>query len=167
MGLGKTLKIMLTQQVKCENCGAVIVDGTYSSGEYDSRGNRKPNYSAQADVGDGVGIFNTLKYGSKKKILCKMCEAAEKGMKNLENIMNKENEKLAEHIALEKENLRLQNELLKQQLKNESMPSANRITPNVNQIASNVRRASNFCSTCGSALKQGARFCSKCGANVH
>jgi hypothetical protein len=163
MGLGKTLKIMLTQRVKCENCGAVIVDGTYNSNpSFNDRGQLLPSYG-----GDGVGIFNTLKYGSKKKILCPMCEAAEKGMKNLENIISKENDKLAEHMALEKENLRLQNELLKQQLKNESMPNANRITPNVNQIASNVRRASNFCSTCGSALKQGARFCTKCGTNVN
>ena len=131
MGLGNTLKIMLTQQVKCENCGAVIVDGTVgtqSMFKLDAFGNsyKNDNYNTNKLYGDGVGVLNTLKYGSKKKILCSMCQVLEKQSEKMEQIMSQEN----------------------------------------NEMAGNVTRAANFCTSCGTALKQNAKFCSHCGTKI-
>jgi predicted RNA-binding Zn-ribbon protein involved in translation (DUF1610 family) len=167
MGLGKMLKITFTNKVKCEKCGRVIIDGSYES---------KPKYAEWGDGGfmtdklggliklpsyggDGVGLLNTIVYGSKKKILCNLCKAIEKGTEKLEIMAAQEDKEMAENRELEKENLRLQNELLKKQLQNEAMSNTNRIAPNVN-------RAAHFCSSCGNALKQNAKFCAKCGKRM-
>ena len=192
MGLGRALKIMFTNQVKCDNCGGVIVDGTHEKNPryfQDGMGNLKTdkmgNYIKLSSYGgDGVGVLNTLVYSAKKRVLCEYCkaaekdkkeiaEAAEKDKKEMDNIMSQFNAgmskvsaELAQQTALEQENLRLQNELLKQQLKNETMSRANSITSNENKTVPDVKRTANFCSGCGSALKQNARFCAKCGKRI-
>jgi len=204
MGLGKMLKIGFTQQVKCDNCGAVIIDGTYNSNpRYAKWGDGSFMTDAFGQIqevsnqgGDGVGVLNTLIYGSKSRVLCKMCQTMEKFNKKMEQTAAEENARLEGHLALEQENLRLQNELLKQQLENEARarttapvasrpapveyipaplgappaesvaaPVANRTAPVASRPAP-VCRANNFCSGCGSPLKQGAKFCSKCGKRL-
>jgi len=155
MGLGRGLKIFFTNQVKCDNCGRVIVDGTYEKNpkfSFDTFGNahKRPSYG-----GDGVGVLNTLIYSSKKRVLCDMCKALEKHGKQIDAAIAQENAANAEQRELEKENLRLENQLLKQKLSNER-----NAPPPVN------RGAARFCSGCGNALKQGAQFCSKCGQKL-
>ena len=149
MGLGRGLKIFFTNQVKCDNCGRVIVDGTtYSKPKY----HRGGQFNAESLYQDGVGVLNTLVYSAKKRVLCDMCKALEKHGKKIDAAIAQENAANAEQRELEKENLRLENQLLKQKLSNER-----NAPPPVN------RAAARFCSGCGNALKQGAQFCSKCG----
>jgi hypothetical protein len=153
MGLGRAVKIFFTNQVKCDNCGRVIVDGTtYSKPKYKWDGSN----NAAGQFQDGVGVLNTLVYSAKKRVLCDMCKALEKHGKQIDAAIAQENAANAEQRELEKENLRLENQLLKQKLNNESRNAP----PPVNRAA--VR----FCSGCGNALKQGAQFCSKCGQRM-
>jgi hypothetical protein len=162
MGLGKMIKIAFTSEIKCDNCGRVIVDGTGKTGRFNSAGKLLPN-----SVGmEGVGLINTLVYGSKKKNLCSMCKALEKSHKKIDEAVAAEEAKYAEEIALEKENLRLQNDLLKKQLANESMPTMSRSAPNVSSSLPKAKKAAKFCSDCGSALKPNSRFCIKCGQAI-
>jgi hypothetical protein len=177
MGLGKMVKIAFTHQIKCDKCGRVIVDGTYEKNpRYTSNGERLPSYG-----GDGVGVFNTLKYGGKKQNLCELCKALEENTKQFDKIVAKENKELEEQkklekermdlerekLQMEKEKLRLEKENLKQRTNNATVPEVNRTTPGVNKTVPNVKRATNFCSSCGSPLKQNARFCSKCGKSLN
>jgi hypothetical protein len=165
MGVGNTLKILFTQKVKCENCGMVIVDGT----ERTSRMFLGNDGYHRATNPQGVGIFNTLYYGSKGRILCDVCKSIEKATKQYEKEIAKEEAVIAEAAALEEENLRLQNQLLRKQLENEANAErlmTNNSRPNQQTIAPAAKRAANFCAGCGSALKPNARFCGKCGRQI-
>jgi len=119
MGLGKTLKIALTQQIKCDKCGAVIVDGSY---------NKDPNYITDNfgnlrltnPGGSGVGIFNNLVYGAQKKTLCSACKFAESFKKDMEGIQAQQDQAIAdameldrEKMEMEKEKIELERELLR------------------------------------------------------
>jgi len=195
MGLGKALGIMLTQKIKCDNCGAVLADGTINT--------RPPQYAKDTNTGryltdingerqrinnygDGIGILSVIKYGSKDRVLCDYCLAEEQEKKERQEMvsaisaeLSKANAEQAEQAALLQENLRLQNELLKQQLNNAAIsnanpampnaavPRANAVTPNINNNVPTVKRANNFCSKCGNALKPNAKFCTKCGAKFN
>lgn len=165
---------MLTNRVVCDNCGAVIVDGTVgteSMFNLDAFGNpfKNGNYNNNRLYGDGVGLLNTLVYGAKKKVLCRECQRMEKQMDRVEGMAAKENAALADQRALQQENLLLQNELLKQKLQNEtretrSTPIAP--APAITHTAPAVRTAGKFCTNCGTRLKQNANFCTKCGTNI-
>jgi hypothetical protein len=70
MGLGKAIMLQLTQVVKCDWCGNVIMDARY-----------RPTGSSSADRHGGAGptLFETIKYSSKKhNFCCNMCETAYK-----------------------------------------------------------------------------------------
>ncbi|MDR0322319.1 MAG: hypothetical protein LBI28_12530 [Treponema sp.] len=165
MGIGKTLKIMFTNKVKCDNCGSVIIDGTISkSPEYDSRGRVRNSNPGM----EGVGLLDTIIYGAKKKVLCNRCKTIERVKKNTEKEMNefmnrpdvkKQIALEKENLELERENLELNNRYLKQQL--------NRSAPATKKLQSNSNGKTNFCSQCGNALKPNGRFCPGCGQSVN
>ena len=166
MGIGKTLKIVFTQQVKCDRCGDVIVDGTFNSKPKYRTDNLGNTHKIPSYGGDGVGVLNTLVYGNKKKNLCRMCKTLERNNKEFGDLMAKEREEGAEQEALHKEKLRLENELLKQKIKNETMSNSNSTASNEHNTGHKAKRVNNFCSSCGNALKPNAQFCSQCGKRI-
>jgi len=210
MGLGKTLGIILTQKIKCDNCGAVLKDGTVNNRPRNRADGRYTTVNFAGEIvpinnyGNGIGVFSAIKYGAKERVLCNFCMANEQYAEQLKiqeeqekkerqelvstisAELSKANAEQAQQAALLQENLRLQNELLKQQLNNATMsnvqsnvatpnakmpntvmPNANRMPTQIGNNIPNVKRANNFCSKCGNALKPNARFCTKCGAKFN
>ena len=165
MGVLKMLKYTFTSQIKCDECGDVIVNGAYKKPDRYTTVNGK--FTVIPSVTNvGVGFLNTMVYGLKDKVICDSCKARAKAdakfakvlednSKKWDEIIAQEKAENAEMEALQKENLRMENELLKQKLKKESQASR----PVANQNIPNTRRANNFCSGCGNALKPNAGFC--------
>jgi hypothetical protein len=145
MGLGKFVKMSLSDVVECDWCGGIIVDGRF-----------RPTGSASADRhgGRGLGFFETLIFSSKKHNFCsKACQ-----MKYEQAHLVKDKLQVVDDsMKLADENMKLANEYMKLEIEKSKSPGINTgIRPNVNGT-------NKFCSNCGSVLKQNAHFCTKCG----
>jgi hypothetical protein len=184
VGLGKTLKIMFTQQIKCDYCGGVIVDGrTYSQPKYHTSETirngqvhtRVTGFNSQSQYMDGVGVLDTIIHGAKKHSFCSpACERAfkeaaeyKKNKPEIERQAHQAAEKLENSVRLAEENMRLSNAYMKMELEKNRQSGGNRQAPAYYQTANPPARTAAPPAANRAAdqpVRKAANFCSKCGS---